>query len=125
MIVDDCATCHGTRVMKAWLRGRDGRVRASVFVACTACLLRHPPPPRTEDLIALLHDAIRPHYHCEDSWYCCALCTSQDHGVGPRDSLDGHDGEAPRTAGVCNCGAEAWNARVRDMIARLENNAGT
>jgi hypothetical protein len=66
------------------------------------------------ELRALLADSRREHYHCDDSWYCCGKCDHPDHdGEFP----SSHDGEARRTAGVCNCGADAWNARVDAALA--------
>jgi hypothetical protein len=66
--------------------------------------------------IALLRESRRHHAHCDDDWYCCALCDNADHGPGP---LGGHGGESPREEGVCGCGAAEWNARVDAMLARL------
>jgi hypothetical protein len=68
-------------------------------------------PQRDRELRKLLFESRRTHRHCEDSWYCCAKCNNADHG-----ELEGHDGESPRVQGVCNCGAEAWNARVDAVL---------
>lgn len=66
-----------------------------------------------EPLVALLKESRREHHHCDDSWYCCGKCKSEDHcGI----TLTSHD--APkRRAGVCDCGADAWNARVDAALA--------
>lgn len=71
----------------------------------------------------LLREAKREHRHCDDSWYCCGKCTHPDHGscgdVEEGDveyPLDSHDGEAARVSGVCNCGADAWNKRVDEVL---------
>lgn len=60
-------------------------------------------------LVALLRESKREHYHCDDSWYCCGACTHPDHcDMG----VCSHEGESARVQGVCNCGADTWNARV-------------
>lgn len=71
-----------------------------------------------EPLITVVRASRRSHYHCEDSWYCCGKCTHQcdnyeeDHEHDESCYVHSHDGEAARTKGVCNCGADAWNARI-------------
>lgn len=70
-----------------------------------------------EPLMQLARDARRGHYHCDDSWYCCGKCTHPDHSDGDEDYLVSHDGEAKREEGVCNCGADAWNTRVDQVLA--------
>jgi hypothetical protein len=61
----------------------------------------------------LLAESVREHYHCEDSWFCCGKCTHPDHdGEYPHT----HDGEAARVEGVCNCRADAWNAKVEAAL---------
>lgn len=62
-------------------------------------------------VLALLAESRRPHYHCDDSWYCCGKCTHEDHGPF-------HSGEGPpdRSAERCNCGADAWNAKVDAVL---------
>ena len=62
---------------------------------------------------SLLAESIREHYHCDDSWYCCGKCDAADHGGGLPHT---HDGEAARVEGVCNCGADAWNAKVEAAL---------
>jgi len=79
-----------------------------------------------EPLVALLREARREHYHCNDSWYCCGKCTHSDHVLCDGDEEDhehnaacylgSHKGEAARTSGICNCGADAWNARVDAVL---------
>lgn len=69
-----------------------------------------------EPLVALLREARRPHYHCDDSWYCCGRCQHPDHTWTDHEYLSSHDGEAAREAGVCNCGADAWNARIDKVL---------
>lgn len=62
-----------------------------------------------EPLVALLRESRREHHHCDDSWYCCPMCESEDHGrlgEGP-----GHHDRK------CTCGAAAWNARVDAALA--------
>lgn len=59
----------------------------------------------------ILEEAKREHYHCDDAWYCCGACTHEDHGP-----LSSHEGEARRTEGVCNCGAEAWNKKIDEVL---------
>jgi len=79
---------------------------------------RAAPPP--SELAAFLRTMLRHHYHCADAWYCCPLCDADDHG-GPQGS---HGGEAARTEGVCNCGVQDWNDRVRAMLARIDGPGG-
>lgn len=62
-------------------------------------------------LVALLREARREHYHCDDSWYCCPLCDSDDHG-GPG------AGGAYKKPGECTCGADAFNARIDALLNR-------
>lgn len=69
------------------------------------------PQRRIDELEARLKESKQSHYHCDDSWYCCALCVNPDHG-----ELDGHGGEGERVAGVCNCGASNWNARLAEIL---------
>lgn len=84
-----------------------------------------------EPLVALLRESHRSHYHCDDNWwYCCGKCTHGDHVMCPGGDdhehdascylpscyTGSHDGEASRTSGVCNCGADAWNARVAEVL---------
>jgi hypothetical protein len=72
---------------------------------------------RIAKLEALLRESKREHYHCDDSWYCCGKCRHPDHVLlDPEDYLDSHGGEAARVGGVCNCGADAWNKRVDDLL---------
>src|SRR2546430_2375640 len=70
-----------------------------------------------EPLMALLQESKREHYHCDDSWYCCGKCTHQDHVLHEGEYLSSHGGEAARTSGACNCGADKWNARVDAVLA--------
>lgn len=65
----------------------------------------------------LLREAKRGHYHCDDSWYCCGKCTHPDHSDESEDYLPSHAGEASRKSGVCNCGAEEWNAKIDAALA--------
>lgn len=76
-----------------------------------------------EPLMNLLRESKREHYHCEDSWYCCGKCDHDCHYRGAEDHEhdedcypNTHDGEGARTNGVCNCGADAWNARVDAVL---------
>lgn len=64
----------------------------------------------SNELVSLLRESKRKHYHCDDSWFCCGKCDSPDHPGG----LYSHEGGSgpDRTRGVCNCGADTWNARV-------------
>lgn len=84
----------------------------------------------TETLRQIVEASRREHYHCDDSWYCCGKCTHPDHGAddwlddgtetvkpGRPEYPSSHDGEAARQSGVCNCGADAWNARVEAALA--------
>lgn len=60
-----------------------------------------------DPLITLLRESRREHRHCDDSWYCCKKCSAIDHG-----GLE----DVPADA-MCNCGADAWNARVDAALA--------
>lgn len=73
-----------------------------------------------QPLLELVQASRRGHYHCDDSWYCCGKCTCSCTDSHEHDSdcyPASHDGEAARTTGVCNCGADAWNARVDAALA--------
>ena len=50
--------------------------------------------------------ARRGHYHCEDLWYTCPA------------HPDGSANDA-KPAGVCDCGADAHNAAVHALVARM------
>jgi hypothetical protein len=67
-------------------------------------------------LRTLLAESVREHYHCEDSWFCCGKCTHGDHSDNATDYPHTHDGEAARVEGVCNCSADAWNAKVEQAL---------
>lgn len=78
-------------------------------------------------LLTLVRESRRSHYHCGDSWYCCGRCIHPDHSSrecfreGHEHDItcyqDSHDGEAARKQGICNCGADAWNARVDAAVS--------
>lgn len=58
---------------------------------------------RVAQLEALLRESQRPHRAEGDPWYSCPL------------SEDGcHDDRIPKD--VCMCGAEEWNAQVRELL---------
>lgn len=72
-----------------------------------------------EPLINLLREAKRQHYHCDDSWYCCGKCScncrwmsAPDHEHDEACYPESHAGEAARLNGICNCGADEWNAKI-------------
>jgi len=73
-----------------------------------------------EPLVALLRDSHRNHYHCEgDDWQCCGKCTHECTMIEDGELDHEHDESCcvsgmgyGRKNGVCNCGADAWNARV-------------
>lgn len=74
-----------------------------------------------EPLEQLLRESVRHHYHNEDDhWYCCGKCT---HGCEHK-GADDHEHYADcfpethrdRTSGVCDCGADVWNERVRAAL---------
>lgn len=65
-----------------------------------------------EPLVKLVKASYRSHYHCDDSWYCCGKCVHPDHSDHFDDYPASHDGEGARTQGLCNCGADAWNAKI-------------
>lgn len=79
-----------------------------------------------EPLVRLLEESRRAHLHCDDdSWYCCGKCAHPDHGCSyEEDDEHGEDcwptSHRGRTAGVCDCGAEAWNARVDAVLAGVK-----
>jgi hypothetical protein len=83
-----------------------------------------------EPLVALLRDARREHYHCDDSWYCCGKCTHSDHIYRVEgewqegDEYPLSEGFAGRVKGRCTCGADAWNARVGAALAGAEVDPG-
>lgn len=54
-------------------------------------------------LVLLARDSRRQHYHCDDSYYCCPRCTSDDHGY-------------PSSDKPCDCGADEWNSRVDAVL---------
>lgn len=62
-------------------------------------------------LLALLAESRRGHYHCDDSHYCCPMCTSPDH-VGLV------EGEVHTPGKPCDCGADAWNAKIDEALKR-------
>lgn len=74
-------------------------------------------------LLTLLQESRRSHYHCDDSWYCCGACTHKCDAV-EEDPGHEHDENCcveslvvgHRVQGVCNCGADAWNARVEAVL---------
>jgi hypothetical protein len=70
---------------------------------------------KIEQLSALLQESKRKHYHCDDSWYCCGKCDSEDHFGGHPST---HDGESARISGVCNCGADEWNTRIDTALSK-------
>ncbi len=84
-----------------------------------------------EPLVSLLREAKREHYSCEDTWYCCGKCTcscvsgEKDHEHDESCYHASHIGSGPagishpdeRASGVCNCGADAWNARIDAVLA--------
>lgn len=72
---------------------------------------------RVTALEALLADARRTHYHCEDSWYCCPQCTHPDHGLAPGEICGGNSNRDSKPSDACNCGAAEWNARVNAALA--------
>lgn len=63
-------------------------------------------------LIDLLQESKMHHRHCDDSWYCCGACVHLDHG--PLYDIDQEPDQ--RKAGVCNCGADQWNARIEEAL---------
>lgn len=80
-----------------------------------------------EPLMQLARDSRREHYHCDDSWFCCGKCTHPDHGLCNQTKEEDHEHDAScyvgshvgynaRTSGVCNCGADEWNARVDAVL---------
>ena len=78
-----------------------------------------------EPLVVALRESRLEHHHCEDdSWYCCGACTHECEAVeedpGHEHSegccVDSHD-NPKRVQGVCDCGADAWNARVGAALA--------
>jgi len=58
------------------------------------------------DLLLVCYKAKRGHDYCEDSWYSCPKA---EDGCG-------NDAEGDE----CNCGAEQWNARLDEVIARYD-----
>jgi hypothetical protein len=58
----------------------------------------------------------RTHSHCDDSWYCCGMCTHPDHSSGPEDYPASHRN---RTSGRCDCGAASWNETLERLLAEL------
>ena len=90
---------------------QDWTIRAAVAIARTP-----PDQYRTERIAAtiatfaepmvkLLRESIKPHHHCDDSWYCCPRCQHSDHGksyIGPSD--------------LCDCGADEWNKKVEAVL---------
>jgi hypothetical protein len=54
-------------------------------------------------MAGVLEASKTPHYHCDDSWFCCRMCEHPDHG-------------GSWAAGDCTCGAEAHNARIDEIL---------
>jgi len=105
--INDWAAKAARRIMLLYDLDRIAPQDKSVY-AIAAIIAMH-----AEPLMALLREARREHYHCDDSWYCCGKCDHPDHGqLYPEYFLSSHDGEAARVAGICNCLADAWNARI-------------
>ena len=76
-----------------------------------------------EPLVALLREARRGHHHEEDdAWYCCGACTHECEAV---EEDQGHEHDESccvestmnRVQGICDCGADAWNAKVDAALA--------
>jgi hypothetical protein len=69
---------------------------------------------RISQLESLIHESKREHYHCDDSWYCCGQCVHADHFLDKGEVLGKHDCRPTE----CNCGADAWNARVDALLSK-------
>ena len=69
-----------------------------------------------KELLDLLNESKRGHYHCDDMWYCCRACREDDHGLVEGEHLgEGFDTfgfHSSHKPGECTCGAAAWNDRV-------------
>ena len=62
------------------------------------------------EVLDFLEASRRRHYHCEDCWYSC-----------PKDP----DGCCNDAAGdACDCGADEYNSRLDDMIAKVRQHLG-
>lgn len=61
-------------------------------------------------IVALLRESRREHYHCDDSWLCCRACRSIDHCLRAGEDLG--MGAGGPGGDRCDCGADAWNAKV-------------
>ena len=71
--------------------------------------------PDLDKLLALLKESKREHHHCDDVWYCCRACRHPDHMLVEGEHIG--DGIIEKTGrsfklGVCECGADEWNAKV-------------
>lgn len=91
-----------------------GRVRRERIAAVLAVHL--------EPLEALLRESIRQHHHEEDdNFYCCGKCAcgcTFQHEEDYEHGSECYPADYPqRPTGVCNCGADAWNERVRAALA--------
>lgn len=72
------------------------------------------PIPSAEEIAALvecervLRESKRAHDTCEDSWYSCGAATGD------------YECSNDSRKGACDCGADAWNAKVDAALARLD-----
>ena len=74
---------------------------------------------KTKEVFALLRDSRCEHDHCEDTWFCCRACRSEDHLLRDGEHLDLRGRlDQHLNAGDCTCGASAWNARVDALLRR-------
>ena len=77
-----------------------------------------------EPLVALLREARREHHHDPVSNYehdrgCCPQCTCESWNPVAKSQDEGElDAEhEPNSNEICDCGADAWNARVDATLA--------
>jgi len=76
-----------------------------------------------EPLMQVLRDSRREHYHCEDVYYCCPLCTcacdndEEDHEHDDSCTIFHIYGDRDgRRENKCNCGADKHNARLDKVL---------
>ena len=78
---------------------------------------------RIARLVALVRESRRAHHHCEDAWFCCGKCDAAGHdgvaGLFPN-TRRGKSGHHHRVVGACDCGADAWNAKVDAALSAVK-----
>lgn len=72
------------------------------------------------EMVEMLEKARRPHQHLEqDCWYCCSAPHPGDYSdTEPHTTCDDS-----RSGKPCDCGADAFNAPIDALLARIRGDA--